>query len=525
MNELLKTLAEKLEKASFGSKAVAGLVAVAAVFAISMAAVAARRPHYELAFSGLSDHEVARVNKALAEAGIAFETSQPPTPFSVYVDRSMRSEAYSAVYGAGALDKPLKGILSESGMSSVFQGAEERLQTVRKREWQEMEGMLEALDFVVSARVRTSAPGTSMGGTMRPGFSRDPQGPGASVTLRLAGTGMLTQQQSQTVAQLVSRGLGIPTERLVIADQDGNQLYDGTPDEGLERKVADLLAHRDEHDRAAMAAANRVLEGILGPNKVQITVRSDWDFDQSTVRTQSPSGKGSLVSERKNSTETPIVTNTSAGGITGIDANVATNNGGTPNAGGSKEAEPLISKTSEEDKQYQPTIMTEERVRFMPSLTRLSVAVFLDESLDEGLAPQLEQAIKAAVGFVDERDAFRSVRVPFASAEEAEEAADEEAPAEEAPSEPNPMLEMLLERGVEVVVSLVFILLLLKSLKGGGKQAETEAAQVAAGAEEEIDPELLARAKVEELLKADPEQVGSILSSWANQETVGAGKG
>ena len=74
----------------------------------------------------------------------------------------------------------------------------------------------------------------------------------------------------------------------------------------------------------------------------------------------------------------------------------------------------------------------------------------------------------------------------------------------------------------------------MRSLKKGksAKQQEAEAkakaeAEAAEAAEEEpeveIDPEVLARRQVEELLESDPEKVGEILSSWAREETsVGA---
>lgn len=506
MNDLLRVLAEKLKGAELGSKAVAILVGLALLGTLGVTAVVSGRKHFELAFSGLSDHEVAEVNKALAEAGLSFEVSQPPSPFSVYVERDERSAAYRAVYGAGALDKPLKGILADSGVSSVFQGSEERLQSVRKREWQEMEGMLEVLDFVVSARVRTSSGSTSP----LTGKSSAPMG--ASVTLRLAG-GELGAEQAQTVAQLVSRGLGIEPDRIVISDQAGNQLFDGTEKEAVDQKVGDLLAHRERYDLQATEAANAVLAQTLGPGKARIAVRSEWDYDQSTVRTETSAGKATLVSEHKNTTETPLARQAAASNAAGIDSNVASDEGAPPVEPAPEE--PLVSRTSEEDKEYQPSLKTEERVRFVPTLTRLSVAVFLDESLDAGLAGQLEGAIKAAVGFVEARDEFQSVRLPFAVEAVPEGAADGATP--ELPAEPNRMLELLLERGVEIAVSLVFVILLWKSLRGGRSKAQAESA---AGGEPEIDAELLARARVEELLSADPEQVGSILSSWAKGEPV-----
>ncbi len=510
MNELFKVLAERLKGVELGSKAVAVLVLLALAGALGVGAVLSKRPHFELAFSGLSDHEVAEVNKALAEAGLSFEVSQPPAPFSVYVARDERSAAYRAAYAAGALDRPLKGILAESGVTSVFQGSEERLQGVRKREWQEMEGMLEVLDFVVAARVRTSS------GMVSPVTGRAGPPTGASVTLRLAG-GELSDAQAQTVAQLVSRGLGIDQERIVISDQAGNQLFDGQARESDERKVGDLLAHRERNDQEATRAANAVLERILGRGKAEIAVRSEWDYDQSTVRTESASGKATLVSEHKNTSETPIErAGSSTASAAGIESNVAT--GEAPQeAAPAQPPEPLVARTNQEEKEYKQPFSTEERVRFVPTLKRLSVAVFLDESIAPELSLQLDEAIKAAVGFVDGRDDFRSVRLPFAPADEGA----QDGAADEAPAEPNRLLELFLQRGVEVAVSVVFLVLLLKSLKSAARKGD--AARPEAAAEAEIDPELLARARVDELLRSDPEQVGTILSAWARGEpTAGA---
>lgn len=545
MNDLFKTLSDLLKGAGSGSKAVAGLVAVAILVAIGAMATVSNRPHFELAFSGLSDHEVAKVNKALSEVGIAFETSQPPGPFVVYVDDKDRSAAYNAVYGAGALDKPLKGILSSSGMESVFQGSEERLQSVRKREWEEMEGMLELLDFVASARVRTAPGKTSpLAGIAAPAAT-------ASVTLRLLRPA-LEPGQAQTVATLVSRGLGIAKKDLVISDQAGNSLFDGTdaPSE-LDRDAKGTLAHQLEHDRRATDEANELLAEILGPNKARVSVRSEWNWDRSTTHTETPSGKGALVSESKTSSETPVGGDLGAGGASG-------SGGGTGGAGGvpgissnlagsapgdaSREAEssapPVVSTRSEETRQYEPTIATEERVRFAPELKRLSVAVYLDDSIDEALVASLEQTIKTSVGFSEARDVFDSVRVPFILDEPALQTEGEEgAPAtEEAPAEPNPLVEQLLERGVEILAAAVFIGLLLKSLKSGSKTITPAAAKRKertpglAGAaastttEDEIDPELLARIQVEELLKQDPERVGEILTSWALADEAGVAK-
>ncbi len=515
MNDLIQSLSGQLKGASGGTRAVAVVSTLALAAILGLAAWVANRPDYQLAFSGLSDYEVAKVNKALSESGIPFQVSQPPAPFSVYVDEGERSAAYMAVYGAGALDKPLKGILAESGVASVFNSAEERQQGVRKREWAEMEMMLEELDFVVAAHVRTS-PGSPSA------FATHKVTPlSASVTLSLVGESRLTEEQAETVAELVSRGLGVEKQRLVISDQSGNRLYGGEQEsEEEQRDVRDLLAHQAEFDRRSMEDANAVLATILGPNKARVVVSSEWDFDRSTLRTETPVGKGTLLEETKNTSERPL--SESEPRPAGISSNVATSqDGGRPQDGNRPEAsdetaaavEPPVEKTSEERKQYRPTLSTEERVRFVPALKRLSVALFLDASIDVEQTEELARAVKASVGFDEERDAFESAKLAFfAPPEESV----EPAPAEE--SSPNPLVGTLLRRGVEIVSALAFVLLLLKSLKMAAKDSPAEAAPTSA--ETAVDPELLARAHVEELLKSDPKRVGAILSSWVRGEGV-----
>lgn len=526
MNDLLNNLAQQLKGTSGGTKLVAAFVGAALLAIVGLAAVVSSKPDYQLAFSGLSDHELPRVTKALAESGVPFKVSQPPGPFTVFVDEDLRSAAYAAAYGAGALDKPLKGIMADSGVSSVFNSAEERQQTVRKREWGEMEKMLELLDFVSSAQVRTS-PGSSS-----PLAAQDATPTTASVTLVISGERTLTNDQSQTVANLVSRGLGVDKQNLIIADQSGRSLYDGTEVDD-ERDVRDLLARQEEYERRTTLRAEEVLRSILGPGKARISIASEWDYDQSTKRTET-TAKGTLLSETKNSTERPVNGSSGGseiGGAVGVSANVPSSaTGGTPPV--ASNTEPLLEKTSEEKKEYQPTRTTEETVSFVPVISRLSIALFLDTTaeIDEAQVPELEAAIKAAVGFVEPRDNFSSVRMPFFAAPVPEPGTTGTPgtpgttgePAARAPEEESPMLDTLLRRGVEIVTALVFVILLLKSLKSATKKPDVQIQP--ATPESQIDPELLARVQIEELLKSDPDKVGAILSSWArdDSQTTGA---
>ena len=538
MSDLLSTILRELKQATGATKALVALVAAVVVGMIGVAAVVSNRPDFQPAFSGLSAAEMSAVTRALSEAGIAFEVSQPPQPFLVFVDKGDRADAMAAAYGAGALDKPIGGILADQGAASIFLGNEERQQAVRKREWQETEGMLETLDFVISARVRTSPrdPRQLLGRPSAPTT--------ASVTLQLRHHSQMDDEQADVVAKLVSRGLGVDPMNIVISDQAGT-LYDGSGQDKNEQMLDDHLDYKRTYDEETRSRVNDALLSVLGPDKAFVLIDSQWDFDQSVTRTET-TAKGQVVSEETVKTEQPLLSNNSGpGGVTGLSSNTApgeVNTGsGDPSASGgtAQAADPPVSTSEETSKTYMPSRTLSERVQNAPLLTRLSVALFVDESVDDTQLEKLKSLVSSSVGLDSQRnDILTAERLPFLVPEVAEgdgEGAD--ATAAEAPAEPNPLMETLLTRGVEIVSAVVFLLFLMKSLKTAKKASDAASApplvtrvapdgtitEVPADQEPEIDPELLARVQVEKLLESDPDKVGEILSSWARGEDAETG--
>ena len=532
MNELFESLGNQLKGTSAGVKIIAFLVLVALIVVIAGGTVAFNKPDFQQAFSGLTDHEFPKVTKALADAGLAFRTTQPPGPFTVFVNEGDRSAAYQAVYGAGALDKPLRGILTDGGMASVFASSEERKQGVRKREWGEIEKMLEVLDFVHSAVVRTSQPSDS------PMAAHTASPRTASVTLRVINNALLESSQQETVANLVSRGLGISKENIVISDQFGKNLYDGGQTGKDDMRVKDLLAHQDRYDARLTEVANVILRDVLGPRKAKVTVRSEWDYAQSTIHREEAVGQGAIVSETKTKTDRRIPAGSpEAVGISANTLNPAATNPVEPVS--PDPAEPLTENTTDEKREYVPTITREDKVDYVPRLTRLSVALFLDKSLEteEVDTAGIEAAIKASVGFSEERDKFSSVIHAFAGNEVAE---GEGGAAEPIPSAPNPLIDKLLKHGLEIGTGMIFVILLLRSMKksnvkeatkgsaeakGKATSEDASADEEAAEEEEALDPEALTRKQVEEMIEQDPTQLSEALTQWIlEDEPVEAGR-
>jgi flagellar M-ring protein FliF len=531
MNELFRSLGEGLRRSSLASKLTAGLVALAVVLAVGISAYVSNRPHFSVLLTGLDDNQSAAAMRALAEAGIGFETSQPPGPFVVYVDEDERQQALAAIYQADAMVPLQKGIPSgEGGMTSVFMSSGERQQMSQKREWGEMEGILEALDFVAQAKVQTSTNSPSP-------FISDAKRT-AAVQIQVKNLAPITSDQAQTVVMLVSRGLDVLPEDIALSDQTG-RLLNGAPEEESKTPDAeDWLAYKERYDVNLAAKANHVLSDILGPFKARVEVDSLWSFELSTTESDTVS-KGAIVAETKNTTETPL--GSGVGGIAGSSSNVdfGVDNAAVADASAvSDEAAaappPPVSTSSEEKTEYNPSRSRKETVNHAPVLKRLSVALFLDDSIDEAAVKDLEEAVKAAVGYDAElrTDNMKTVRLAFA-VEAPEPAAEGEGDTAEPTSsgepaagaddgEPSALMRLLLRRGVEVLTALVFIVLLLKSLRSAKKGEASAASGAGEGEAERLDPELLAQAQVQELLSSDPKRVGEILTQWA-RETEKAG--
>lgn len=515
MNDLLKTLTDQLKGAGGGSKAIAALVGLAVIVAIGFAAVVSNRPDLQPTMIGLDGRDTTNVCKALAEAGIAFETSQGNPPYTIFVDEDDRSAAFRAAYASGALDKPLEGVQVTDGPGAIFMSRDERRQVVNAKACQDVEMMLEYYDFVLDASVLTSLHASSPISRLR-----GPQ-PSASVTMRVTG-GRLNKAQGDLVAKIVSRALGVEEEHLVVSDHEGNCLFDGSDLDEMDMGsgIEELFTFQKEYDERLTTEVNSVLTEVLGPGKSRVIISSRWGFDQSLTVTNT-TAKGATLNESKVKTETPI--SERGGSPAGFSANIPDPpSGATPGP-----TTPTPVATSEEtSSQYAPSSTREQRVDQSPTLKHLSVALYVDATVDATQFVKLQEQVQASVQYDKGRgDTFSAQQIAFYVPEVTDDpaAADGEEAAEPGS---NRMMEILMRRGVEIVTAIVFIFLLLKSLKGAkaAKPAPRPRALGAVGGDgDEIDPELLARAQVEELLRADPDRVGEILSEWAREEQKTSG--
>jgi flagellar M-ring protein FliF len=482
-------------------------IAAAGIAAIVLAVFAARwtsQPSFEILYSGLDARETGAVQTALATANVRFRVSQPPGPFVVHVDGEQYYAAQNAVALAGALDRAPEGIGGAAGgASQVFMSAQERAQSALKREWQELEKQLEELQFVERARVSTSIPDKSP--------LRKPEPMTVAVTLTLRGRAELTQAQATSVARLARFRFNVPSQNVLVTDQDGRSLAEEGGASGEAALAQEIFDQGRRSDLELARKANDALRRVFGPDLAHVVVTSSWTQEEveSVKETVDPKNKV-VVSETSSKSSSPT---SIAGGSSGL---AGTASSLIEGAGAGTDTAVANSTTSESTKSTIVGRGSELRRSHAPRLERLSLSLFLDDSLKPNLA-DVEAAVKSAVGFDATRgDSFAAMTAPFASV-----ARDAEGklvpPVETVVEAPSRMTELLLRRGVEIAVAGALLFLLFKALRGG-KRTTAEIEQRPENVDEDRWIEMLARSRVEDLAKTDPEKLGAILSRWAAEE-------
>lgn len=527
----LNNLLDSLKNAAPRTKLVLVLAAAAVIVAITVGTMLADRPNFVLLYSGIDDASRGGVEKALAGGAIRYKVSQPPRPYNIYVDDGTFYEAQNLVALSGALKEMPRGVdASVGGAAAIFLSSAERAQSMLKRDWQEMERQLETLEFVDDATVTSSMPDTS------PIRERKPLT--VSVTLKLKNLVELSRDRAENVAKLVRFRFGVPAENVIVSDHTGRALYDPSTAGSLGTDPAALLDHARSYDRGLEEKINQQLTVAYGVKKAHVAVTSEWDYDQRTTVSETLSPKGTLVSEKTTKSETPIGAVSQAGGPAGSASNVPSDGSfGVDNAAvaGSATvaaAPTQMSTSNETEKSYETARSKTQTVHASPMLRRLSVSLLLDDSL-AAKKDEIRAIVQAGVGFDKNRDDVIQVGTTTFATETAADPANPTAPVTDGGGGPSPMLRMLLERGVEIVAAIVFLFVLLKAMKGAKSGGVTSSGSVALGGMTvdgasasvetgEPDPEALARARIEELVRTDPRRVGEILSRWAGDSRAAA---
>ena len=505
MKETLLNIWKILRDSSASARMVVGAGTLLALIVAGASMYRSANPHMEFFIGDLDNTQFSRATRALSQSGVRFETSVGGAPYTVFVEAGEKYAAHNALADAGAMDVGSLGI-DTSDTSSAWDSSVERLQKADARYWQEVEKQLAQLHWIRSADVIAKQPtNRTLGRAANP-----------TVSVILTTRGMRpTTDQSQNVGNIVRTAFNVPEENITILDHTGALIFDGKSD----NRLNDNLSFQRSFDQDQTETVQQLLDDIYGPGLTRVTVRGDWSFVKTETVGEQLGPEKRVLQETTSKSSTP--TPSREGGPAGLEESFAQ----TPEGAVGKVPDPAT--TNDTDKQYAYGTQTTHRVEDSPSLNQLSVSLTLDASLEDQAIAVTEQ-VKAAVGFQRERgDQIATHTTALNGIERDEEGIPVEAAPIVAPEAPNAMMGILIERGVEIVALLVFVILLLRSLRSakkaangsyaGGSKSNQQAGSVSA-ADVDIDPSLLARMHIENLLESDPDRVSSLLSRWAMGE-------
>ncbi len=385
-------------------------------------------------------------------------------------------------------------------------------------------------------------------------FATEKEDAKASVLLKLKGSRMLPEENTQAIVNLVAASVeGLKPEHVVVIDQNSRILSRTGRDPMVGASDSQKKLQRDEEDHLVRRVTD-LLEPVVGLGKVKATAHVDLDFDKVKVQEERFDPQGQVERSVQQKEEKSSKKDGSAG-VPGTASNVAPANA-TAAGGGTETSDKKETTTN-----YEIT-KTQRLVEQAPgSIKRLSLAVVVDHATQwdkdakgEAVAKtsprspeelkKLRDQVASAVGIQEKRgDMLTIENIAFAAP----------APPEKVPMW-QPVLDWLAHNTGQLVFGIlglaVFFFVILPMLKRvsaalnrpaplrihggegaaeGGSMKRFTPAKSFQEMEAEIEAELnaeginqapeaqrrgLIKKRIHESATSDPETVASLVRSW-----------
>ena len=365
------------------------------------------------------------------------------------------------------------------------------------------------LNEVADARVHIVQPQDSL-------FIQDEKPATASVFLKLKPLGSLKEEQILAIANLVSGSVsGLALENVTILDQHGRLLSEDIEAQSGPmggKAVATQLELKRKYEKELERSIQSMLERVYGPGKAVARVNADMDFDWSEANTETyepaegtSSGLVKTEDEREESFQGQ---GSFPGGPSGVASNVP---GYAAEDLGNSNYEKRERSTS-----YELNKKQEKKVTSPGQVKRVAATVWVDGNLSPRQQTQVEEAVKATVGFQDERgDQVTIQTLPF----DRSWAQDLEQPA------PSPISPYLIVLIILIPIAGYLLYRILRGDKepqGGvdllvGPQTEAELAATVAS-----EPEDTTRQdnmdKLQRMARQQPKEVAKLIETWLHED-------
>ena len=423
-------------------------VVVTAFAALSVALVifiasAATKPRMAVLFSGLASEDAGAIVQKLSEQKVPYVISADGSTVEVPENKVYDMRLQLATQGLPQGGSVGFEIFDKSSFGMTEFAEKLNYQRAIAGELQRTIGQLAP---VMSARVHIAIPETQV-------YESDQEPATASVVLKLRRGMPLGDEQIGGIVHLVSSAVqGMKANNVTVIDSEGNVLSEGPTTSGGGLMSSNQTKLKKQYESELGQSLQSMLAKTLGADKAVVRVSADLSFDQKQMKSESyepaqastGEPRGVLVTEQKT---------TEAYNGSSVPSGVA---GGRAGGGPSDKYD-----RSESTAQYGVTKRIEETVSAPGQVSRLSVAVLLDEKVEITKLEAIRQTVAAAAGIDEKRgDQVTVQRIAFDTK------AAKAAEAEAAGMAKRDMFTSIGKNVGGVVLLLVFLFFLKGMLKG-----------------------------------------------------------
>jgi len=255
---------------------------------------------------------------------------------------------------------------------------EQRINYVRALQG-ELARTISAIDGIQEARVHIVLPEKKL-------FEEDKQEPKASVALTLyKGRRLANAQVSGIVHLVVTSVEGLTEANINVIDQDGNVLFKATGDDAASLSSKHLEV-RSALENSLENRITEMMEKIVGPGGVSVSVSADMDFSQVEKTVESINPDSRVATSEHTITDSSSGSSGSAGGVPGTASNTPGGTGSSSNGNSSS------SKRKESNTTYAVSKTVQKILEPVGVVKKLNIAVLVDGTY------KTEKAAKGAAG-------------------------------------------------------------------------------------------------------------------------------
>jgi flagellar biosynthesis/type III secretory pathway M-ring protein FliF/YscJ len=502
LSQVLSQLKNLWAELTAAQRLIVSAVLMATLVGMAALVWVSTRPSYEPLKTPLSSDELPQVARLFTSEGIDYKTS--PAGITVESNDAARAETVlmsNGYTGGGTSD------VSGLGSGSMMQPRKISQYILQTHKAKRVEKQIAGMQGVRSALVMMHMPDQTPFVGRKAATTAS-----ASVLLRTSDT-VEFRRLAVAAAGMVSQGLGIPREDVLVTSNAGDTFMD--PTGGNDRGYGGLndLLKLEMRDSALRTGKAQLLLNEIFPNKARVEVKVSYANTIGSKRELiTPSEKvaksetkyeSSSNNTRGDSSGDPSMTGATSG------ASVASSQSGTNGS---------TTKQSQSRKEFETNGGTKMETELAPKVDRLNVSLFLDKSL-EGQATAITQQVKNLVGWdgtVRKDPEFTAIVTEFPAIDEL---VDESGGIMQMVDRYGPIAGQILS----VALVLFFLKGLLKKTRpavtasagGGGSGSRNE--------EEEApeDPSKEAkrlRREIERVVASDPGSVTRLLEGWLTEK-------